>query len=59
MSFYHWSEDYVRLQISSAKGWAAYAAGKQMQVTAFGQAWQISGDGYVAQHRKNLLKQIK
>ena len=59
MKVYHWSEDYCRLKITSAKGWAYYNAAKEMEMTMLGAAWQLKGDGYLAQERKKILAKQK
>jgi hypothetical protein len=56
MRCFGWSERHCRLGITSAQGQVWYNWALENEMTAFGPIVKRATDGYVAQHKKALLK---
>jgi hypothetical protein len=55
MASYGWSEDYVRKQLTGAKGWVYYNWAKENAASLLGALWERKSPGYVAQERQRWL----
>jgi hypothetical protein len=55
MSFYGWSEDYVRFGISSAIGWVFYNFAMEETMSVWGAVYERKTDGYIKQEANKIL----
>jgi len=55
MKTYGWTPDFVRKGITGAQGWVYYNWAMENEQVGFGPLVERTGDGYVAQQKKQIL----